>query len=244
MLGTRLPLALGLACACVLVLAGSAVADNLVANGSFETGLDGWVQYDPAGTYTYPDNWGDVNGVGSASGYPWTGVGHREDQGYGTFFPHDGNAEYAFGAYFPMPVSNPTVLYQDIATTPGQEYLVSFWIQHSNVSDPGTDVYMNGHFAGVETLNLVGGVTFFEGVGPGGGMDANIMDHDYAWRFMTQYTTTVTATGTTSRLEFQGYNNNNDYWHLDDVSVTPVPEPFTVTLAAVGGLALLRRRRK
>jgi hypothetical protein len=230
----------------VLVLAGSAGAANLVVNGSFESNLVAWTQYDPSGTYTYPTFWGDVNGIGSdASGNPYSGVGHRWEQNYSAFFPHDGNAEYVFGAYDPL--TQGTDLYQDIATTPGQQYQVSFWIQHSHVTNPGSDVWFKADFGGVEMLDLVGGVNFFEGVGPGGGnvtgLDANILGSDN-WRYMTNYTYTVTATDANTRLLFAGYNNNDDYWHLDDISVVAAPEPVTAALLALGGLALLRRKRK
>lgn len=70
-----------------------------------------------------------------------------------------------------------------------------------------------------------------------------------AW---TEFTVNLTGAATTGRLAFRYFvtnagptGTNSNYIGIDDVSyVAPVPEPATLTALALGGLALLRRRKK
>ncbi len=85
----------------VLLCAPAAFAQNLLANGSFETGdFTGW---------TTGGNFG-ATGVTSGAFYVYTGA-------------EDGN----FYAYL-GPVGSDATLSQSFTTTPGQQYTFSFWL--------------------------------------------------------------------------------------------------------------------
>lgn len=63
-------------------------------------------------------------------------------------------------------------------------------------------------------------------------------------------TLTFQATGTSASLEWARYSggtnggdSSDEYWALDNVSVADVPEPTSMTLAAIGILAAMHRRR-
>jgi hypothetical protein len=61
----------------------------------------------------------------------------------------------------------------------------------------------------------------------------------------TQYSFQVTATGNSTTVEFRASNDPN-FLLLDDVSVTPIPEPATLGVLGLGGIVLacvLGRRR-
>ena len=115
-------------------------------------------------------------------------------------------------------------LTQDIATTPGQTYTVSFWYR-------STGAFTNQLFASFAGQTL---------------LDAyNLPAGDWL-----QYSFDVAALGPVSTLDL-GLRNDPNYDALDDVSVTAAstvtPEPGTWALlasglAAVGGVARRRRR--
>jgi hypothetical protein len=137
---------------------------NLVANGDFETGsFSGWTQ------------WGDTS---------FTAVAGT----FGGVAPHGGSFHAHFG-----PTSGLGGIYQDLNTTTGASYTLSFWLAH-----PVTN-------SGTEWIVQVGGATL---------MDV----HDTGSFGYTQFTFTFTATSTTTRLQF-GFLEPPDYFYLDDVSV-------------------------
>jgi hypothetical protein len=137
-----------------------------VSNGGFETGtFAGWTQ----------------------SGDPsFTAVAGTA---FGTA-PHSGN----FHAYF-GPNAGLGFIAQDLATTTGVNYTLSFWLAH-----PFTDT-------GTEWLVSVGGTTLTD-------------VHDDANFGYTQFTFTFTATSSNTVLKF-GFLEPPQYFFLDDVSVTP-----------------------
>jgi hypothetical protein len=111
---------------------------------------------------------------------------------------------------------------QAIATTPGQLYNVSFWLQ----SPGGTPNDLSASFAGV---------TFYSVSNAG------------AFPY-TLETGNVTATGTSSLLLFSA-RQDPSYWNVDDVDVHAVPEPPPWAMMAMGAVVLfgvqrLVRRKK
>ena len=117
-----------------------------------------------------------------------------------TYSPHDGAYFAALGQ-----VSDIAYLYQPIPTTPGQRYLLSFWLQNTVGEAP------NEFLVQWDTNS------------PAPIFDQTDMG-SFAW---TTYQFTVTATGALTTLQV-GNRNDNSYFGLDDVSVTPVPAPVVV----------------
>jgi hypothetical protein len=137
---------------------------NLVTNGDFETGsFSGWTQ------------WGDTS---------FTAVAGT----FGGVAPHGGSFHAHFG-----PTGGLGGIYQDLTTTTGASYTLSFWLAH-----PVTN-------SGTEWMVQVGGATL---------MDV----HDAGGFGYAQFTFTFTATSTTTRLQF-GFLEPPDYFYLDDVGV-------------------------
>ena len=107
----------------------------------------------------------------------------------------EGSSTYAagMGSMGPSSSSDGT-LSQTIATTPGQTYTLSFWLQNEG-STGGND--FQAIWNGQTLLSL-----------------SNAPQSGY-----TEYTYTVTATGSASTLEFSALNNPSQ-WDLDNVSLT------------------------
>lgn len=132
-------------------------------------------------------------------------------------FAHSGN-NYAFLGAEP----NIGSLSQNLSTTAGDLYSLSFWLAHDVTGKPSNEfsVYWNGSLIFALTPN-VGAFSYTE------------------FSFSD-----LTATGSSTTLEFR-YEDNDDFFRLDDVSAA-VPEPgSTIWLVAfgLGGLLMHRRRR-
>lgn len=111
---------------------------------------------------------------------------------------------------------------QTLSTVVGQTYAISYWVAD------GEPNFLEVTF---------GGSTLFDGTAPTNGASPS----DYV-----QYTFDATATSTSTVLAFSGQRTTGGGGTLlDDVGVSPVPEPTTLLFAPVGLLALcvLRRHR-
>jgi hypothetical protein len=117
-------------------------------------------------------------------------------------------------------------LSQTLATVAGASYLVSFFLEQDTAPFIGYTHAFTATWGGSKQLSLTPTVV---SPGPVG--------------VFTQYSFVVSATGPSTVLNF-AFENDDAYWSFDDVSVAAVPEPSTFVLAgaALGGLALLRRR--
>jgi len=130
--------------------------------------------------------------------------------------PHSGNFQAIFG-FADNSIS------QNVTTTPGSSYVVTFWLA-ADVSHGGSpSVSVNW-----------GGSTIFS--------DSLTSSFGY-----TEYTFNVNALSPATQLQFQFSSIFGNHFYLDDISVTPPGVPdggSTVSLLgfALLGVAMLRRK--
>ncbi len=157
----------------------SSSASNLVANGSFETdSLSGWTV-------------GGNSAVVSAG--PQLFVDAK---------PESGSYAAAFGS-----MGSDGTLSQTIATTPGETYTLSFWLENDA---PGANDF-KALWNGQPLLSLT-----------------NASQSGY-----TEHTYAVTATGSSSTLEFSARNDPSQ-WDLDNVSLVDPPSSSSGTGSSSG----------
>jgi hypothetical protein len=167
---------------------------NIVTNPGFEIGdLRGWTL---SGTSSAPDDNGIFYGVDAADA-------------------HSGN----FGSFFGA-VGGVQNLTQNLATTPGDPYAVSFWLaQAPLVPTPYTNSF----------AVLFGGTTLAS--------ETNVAASPYAQR---SFQALAASSSTTLLFAFR---NDTGFFSLDDISVaTSVPEAssFLFVGPALGSLLMLR----
>lgn len=135
--------------------------------------------------------------------------------------PHDGNQ------YLELDSTANTSVYQDVATSTGTAYNLSFWYSPR----PGISTSSNGVQLIIDGMSN----TLLTGDGVGAA--------DTVW---TRYSFTVIGNGST-RIEFAGVGTSDSLGgYIDAVSLTTVPEPNVLVLLAAAGLVastFLRRRR-
>jgi len=175
---------------------------NLVVNGGFETGsFSGWTVTGNTTPCLFVGTTNDPRCI------PTTGIG-----------PHSGNYAAELGN-----AGGDAFLSQNLATTAGTTYELTFWLAVQNYGTPLNDfsVTWNGKQIFSETNITSQGYTEYEFTG-------------------------LAATGNSTALTF-GFRDDPSYLVLDDVSVVDppsTPEPGTLGLfGAPLVLALLRPRR-
>ncbi|MEN6450647.1 MAG: PEP-CTERM sorting domain-containing protein [Thermoguttaceae bacterium] len=157
-------------------------------------------------------------GFESGSFSDWTVVKGSTNNSYvnvRAYLPHSGTYEATFAATG----DDDDAIWQTVTTTAGQWYSFDFWLKH-DTTDPDND--FSAKWDGNTVLDLVNA----------GG---------FGW---TEYQYTVRASSSATTVQFSG-RDPLAYYRLDDVSVTPVPEPSALALLAVLGVAastLLRRQ--
>jgi hypothetical protein len=125
----------------------------------------------------------------------WTQSGDLSFTGVNTNLPHNGHYSAELA-----PSTSEGFLAQSFATTPGSMYTLDYWLEN----DGGTP---NSFRAMIDGTNVTGSVL----------TNAPAMPY-------TEFTFTFTAGGSMTELKF-GFLQVPNYWHLDDVSVIPVPGP-------------------
>jgi len=166
------------------------IVQSLVANGGFETGDftdwtlvgNGIVSQGPFGSTIY-------NAVESSSSYP--SVVHSGS--YGAFL---GDTQLA-------------TLSQTLATIPGGNYLLSFWLDNTT---SGSGQRFQASWNGSALFNVTNPAAF-------------------SW---TNLQFIVTAASSSTELQF-GAENNPAYFGLDDISVTHIPAVAFKTAAKTAG---------
>ncbi len=158
--------------------------------------------------------------TGDFTGWTHTGDSNGFDGvGMDSAFAHSG-MHYAYLGSTPDNGS----LSQSLSTMAGQSYSLSFWLANDVTVGLPPGNYFEVFWNGVSVFSLTNSAAF-----------------DY-----TQFgALNLMATGATSTLEFR-YRNDNDFWRLDDVNVSGVPEAFStiwLALPAFGALGLLHFSR-
>ncbi len=133
----------------------------------------------------------------------------------GAWYGYYGGADG--GAFQGLDSLNLSPLYQNVSTTPGQSYSLTFYMRGSypaGQSPPfGVNVFWNSQEVGAFTLNLFSSDWWYESLTVVGGSDSQ------------------------SRLEFR--NPDPSFSAIDDVSLVAVPEPSTLALLGSGMAILL-----
>ncbi|MDB6019930.1 MAG: hypothetical protein JWR19_4419 [Pedosphaera sp.] len=140
----------------------------------------------------------------------------------GAWYGYGGGADG--GAFEGLDSLGLSPLYQNVPTTFGQSYTLSFYIRGSYPAGQSppfvVSVLWNSQAVGSFTLNV------------------------YSSNWAYESLTLVGGPGSQSRLEF--IDPNPTFSALDDVSLVPVPEPSVFALVGVGaaiGLAWTRQRK-
>jgi hypothetical protein len=131
---------------------------------------------------------------------------------------HSGNFAWEAGP-------NPPEVYisQTLDTVAGQSYTLSFWLEVSATPANQFEAWWNSTQSGTPVLDLI---------------NAPVAPY-------TEYQFTVTASSSSTNLEFGTYNSPGHFL-LDDISVVPltgpeIPEPESLGLAVLGSLVLFSR---
>ena len=182
---------------------------NLIQNGSFETVATPTTSFLPvaAGDSSTISNWTVV----TPSTYPGGG-GSVDLVSNGYWNAEDGNYSIDLAGTSGVPGG----LYQNVPTTPGVEYSLSFWSAVNGDETPG-----NNHTMGVDVNGVA--VDTVEAAGQGRPL------------FWVQHTISFTATSANSRIEFDDTTAGdvNQGPALDNVSLSAVPDVISASPVTV-----------
>lgn len=232
-----------------LLAIAQAPAANLVLNGSFESGAGPIPDLSPPSSYSIAWDGSPVvfSSTSSITVDDWAFTGDPSTQWVDLVYG-DSSANYNWmpgstaiggsdailsaqdgGSFVRMDTL--ASIDQTLATTPGQEYQLSFYV--------GTDgTWADGaQMSSTQSLNVVLGglgIGTYSVTAAGTGM---------VWR---QYTYNFIASSTATGLAFSGVSDSSGrkYAGLDNVSVVPVPEVSTFLLSGMAVVAWVSFRRR
>jgi choice-of-anchor C domain-containing protein len=206
---------LWVAAVALVVTCGSVRAANLVANGSFEEpdiGDGGGAGFSVFGAGQTIGPWvveaNNVDVVGSAGVFAWQQIDGRQSV--------DMAGSPGAG-----------IIYQDLATVPGQQYRLRFALSGNPVANIPTvkavEIYWGDTLVDMPTFDITGHSS-----------------SEMGWGYI-EYN--LTAPTDTTRLRFVSPIDTDGGAVIDDVSVTVVPEPGAVAALLIAGTATLLGRR-
>ena len=134
-------------------------------------------------------------------------------------YAHSGSCAATLGPYG----ADGLLSSQSFPTTAGQQYELTYWV--ANISDAQGHIYNNDFYAAWNGAEILASALF------------NVGPFDYA-----RYDFIVTGAAGTSSVSF-GMRQDPMFFALDDVSVTPTPEPAAAISLALLGIAACRPKR-
>ena len=199
-------------------------ATNLVLDGSFESAAvtSSWHVYTNANSNTLP-NWtlGSGAGIEVQTNGTVSGVKAQDGFKYVELDSHNGN-----GGLTDTNITTNSMMFQDIATTIGGKYDVSFWY----MPRPGVSAASN-------VINY--------SFGSGAGSINSVVNASRTWEMVSFQ---VLATTSFTRLSFAADGAKDTLGgFVDNVSVmqaVPEPENYAMLLAGLGLMGSIVRRRK
>jgi hypothetical protein len=205
-----------------LVLAVSAASAQVV-NGDFEAGSFAYGNGTPS---TVPNGWqlGPPGSPGPSNMTVGSGFGPLTNQG-----PQSGSHYMIFQS---PATSGYDCLYQDLNTTAGLQYQVSFYVAIAPGTAGGTPPGLHPVWDENTANSTI--------LGPSNSYYNPASTLSSAYQF---YSFSTVASTSLTRLDFHGIDATGAIF-LDNVSVTPVPEPSSLVLVAACMVAALRPWRR
>ena len=231
----------------VSCIAAPAAQANLILNGSFEspivpssslscgvafnTQCQGYYSHDqinpPASALFDIAGW-SVIGLGGADGVAVVmQLGNGYTEGALHFDAQDGTQSLDLTGEGNQGANG---VKQSFSSTPGGQYVVSFYLGHQDSSQEG--------YAGASSLGL-----YIDGSLVTAFSNSDVTSQDVDWNQFAYSFTAASNLTTLAFLNATGVGNN--FTGLDDVVLLQVPEPGTLALLGAGlaGLFFLRRRK-